>query len=99
MGKQKSKFLRSVVPYLALPEGVADGHESLQGDGDDAVDAAGEGDVDEGEGEGGEVGQQPDVEGLGEGGQAVLHKYPALKVRDSVKLVKGKCLPTFTVKM
>ena len=80
MGIHKSKSLCSV-PHLALPEGVADGHESLQGNGDYAVDAAGEGDVDEGEGEGGEVGQQPDVEGLGEGGQAVLHKYPALKAR------------------
>ena len=36
--------------------------------------------MDEGEGEGGEVGQEPDVEVLGKGGQAVLHKYPALKV-------------------
>ena len=66
--------------YLALPEGIADCDEPLECNGDDAVDAAGEGDVDEGEGEGGEVGQEPDVEVLGEGGQAVLHKYPALKV-------------------
>ena len=65
--------------YLALPEGIADGDEPFQGDGDNAVDAAGEGNVDEGEGEGGEVGQEPDVEMLGEGGQAVLHKDPALK--------------------
>jgi hypothetical protein len=50
--------------YLTLSEGIADGDETLECDSDDAVDAASEGNVDEGEGEGGEVGQQPDVVGL-----------------------------------
>ena len=44
------------VAHVALLEGEADGEEPLDGDGDDGVDAAGEGDVDDGEDVGGDVG-------------------------------------------
>ena len=54
------------VAHAALGEGEADCHEALQSHGHHAVHAASQGDVDDGDGEGGEVGQDPDHEVLGQ---------------------------------
>ena len=47
------------VAHVALLEGEADREEALDGDGDNSVDAAGEGDMDDRQDVGGDVGQQP----------------------------------------
>ena len=67
------------VAHVALLEGEADREEALDGDGDDGVDAAGEGDVDDRQDVGGDVGQQPGEVGVREA------------VRDNKRLVsRGK---------
>ena len=48
--------------HVALGEGEADGDEPLEGDGHHAVDAPRQGDVDDGEGVGRDVGVYPHVE-------------------------------------
>ena len=54
------------VAHVALLEGEADREKALDGDGDDSVDAAGEGDVDDRQDVGGDVGKQPGEVGVRE---------------------------------
>ena len=57
------------VAHVALLEGKADCEEPLDGNSNDGVDAAGEGDVDDREDVGGDVGQQPGEIRIREAGQ------------------------------
>ena len=83
------------VPHGALAKGEADGDEALGGHGHDAVHAAGEGDVDDGDGVGRQEGEDPHREVLRHHRQRVLHEHRGLHNRS---IYSVRCIGMLSVR-